>query len=65
MSIFSINNNNDFLCANIIEDRAQWRDKTKALSNLVIEEQRVSRQWMDEVARQLGRKGSIKAIVFF
>ena len=40
MAMFSINNNNnDFLCANILEDQAQWRDKTKVLSNLVIEEQ--------------------------
>ena len=30
------NNDNDFLCANILEDRAQWRDKTKGLSNLII-----------------------------
>ena len=35
-----INNNNDnnFLCANILGDKAQWRDKTKRLSNLVIVE---------------------------
>ena len=53
MSIFSINNNNiDFLCANILEDRAQWQDKTKALSNIVIVEQCVSRQWIDEEARK-------------
>ena len=65
LSIFPINNNNnDFLCANILEDRAQWRDKTKALSNLVIVEQCVSRQWIDERARKLGRVGSIKAIGF-
>ena len=67
MALFSINNNNnnnDFLCANILEDRAQCRDKTKALSNLVIVEQCVSRQWMDEGARKLGRIGSIKAIGF-
>ena len=65
MSIFSINNNNtDFLCANILEDRAQWRDKTKALSNLVIVEQCVSRQWRGEGARKLGRIGSIKVIGF-
>ena len=25
------NNNNDFLCANIFEDQAQWHDKTKGL----------------------------------
>ena len=28
---------NDFLCANIHEDQAQWRNKTKGLSKLVIE----------------------------
>ena len=37
------NNNNDFLCANILEDQAQWRDKTKELSNCVNVEQCVSR----------------------
>ena len=31
------NNNNHFFSANILEDRAQWRDKTKGLSILVIE----------------------------
>ena len=36
-------NNNDFLCANILEDQAQWRDKTKGLSNCVNVEQCVSR----------------------
>ena len=36
------NNNNDFLCANILEDQAQWRDKTKGLSNCVNVEQCVS-----------------------
>ena len=41
-------NNNDFLCANILEDQAQWRDKTKGLSNCVNVEQCVSRWWMDE-----------------
>ena len=35
--------NNDFLCANILEDQAQWRDKTKGLSNCVNVEQCVSR----------------------
>ena len=35
-------NNNDFLCANILEDQAQWRDKTKVLSNCVNVEQCVS-----------------------
>ena len=31
------NNNNGFFCANILEDQAQWRDKTKGLRKLVIE----------------------------
>ena len=31
------NNNNDFFCANILEGQAHWRDKTKGLSKLVIE----------------------------
>ena len=31
------NNNNDFFSANVLEDQAQWRDKTKGLSKLVIE----------------------------
>ena len=31
------NNNNHFFSAKIGEDRAQWRDKTKGLSRLVIE----------------------------
>ena len=53
---------NDFLCANILEDQAQWRDKTKGLSNHVIVKQCVSRQWMDEVARKLRRIGSINEI---
>ena len=30
-------NYNDFFCANILKDQAQWRDKTKGLSKLVIE----------------------------
>ena len=56
------NNNNDFFCANILEDQAQWRDKTKGLSKLIIVKQCVSRQWMDEEARRLRRIGSIKEI---
>ena len=40
---FDINNNNNFLCANILEDQAQWRYKTKGLSNCVNVEQCVSR----------------------
>ena len=58
------NNNNDFLCANILEDQAQWRDKTKGLSNCVNVEQCVSRWWMDEGSRKLRRIGSIKEICF-
>ena len=58
------NNNNDLFCANILEDQAQWRDKTKGLSKLVIVKQCVSRQWMDEEARRLRRIGSIKEIGF-
>ena len=30
------NNNNDYLCANSLEDQTQWCNKTKGLSNLVI-----------------------------
>ena len=30
------NNNNDFFCANILEDQALWRDRTKGLTKLVI-----------------------------
>ena len=30
------NNNNDFLCANIPKDPAQWSNKTKGLNNLII-----------------------------
>ena len=29
-------NNNDFFCANILEDQAQWRNKTKGLRKRVI-----------------------------
>ena len=29
---FINNNNNDFFCANILKDQAQWHDKTKGLS---------------------------------
>ena len=34
--IYQTTYNNNFLCVNIVEDQAQWRDKTKGLSNLVI-----------------------------
>ena len=30
------NHCDDFVCVNILEDRAQWCDKTKGLSNLII-----------------------------
>ena len=33
------NNNNDFLCANILKDRALWCDQTKGLTNLLIVQQ--------------------------
>ena len=36
----------DFLCANILEDQAQWPDKTKGLRKLVIVKQSVSYQRM-------------------
>ena len=26
--VFISNNTNDFLCANILDDQVQWRDKT-------------------------------------
>ena len=48
------NNNNDFFCANIVEDQAQWRDKTKGLSKLVIVKQCVSHQWVDGWMKKLG-----------
>ena len=31
------NNNSNFFCANILENQAQWRDKTGGLINLIIE----------------------------
>ena len=31
--------NNDFFCTNILEDQAQWCDKTEGLSKLVIVKQ--------------------------
>ena len=41
---FSLNNNNtDFFCAYILKDLAQWCDKAKGLSKLVIVKQCVSR----------------------
>ena len=42
------NNNDDFLCANILEDRDQWRDKTNGFSNVVIVQQCALHQRMDE-----------------
>ena len=56
------NNNNDFFCANVLEDQAQWRDKTKGLSKLVIVKQCVSCQWVDGEARRLRRICGIKEI---
>ena len=56
---YNNNNNSDFLCTNILEDLAQWRDKTKGLSNLVIVKPCVSRQWMDEGAWTLRMIGGI------
>ena len=53
-----------FFCANFLEDQAQWREKTKGLSKLVIARQCVSRQCMDEGARKLRTIGSIKEIGF-
>ena len=35
-----VSNNDDFLGANIIDDQSQWRDKTKGLINLIIENYR-------------------------
>ena len=38
MSVNNNNNNNsNFFCANILENQAQWRDKTRGLINLIIE----------------------------
>ena len=54
----------DFFCANILEDQAQWGDKTKGLNKFMILKQCVSRQWMDEEARKLRRIRSIKEIGF-
>ena len=31
------NNNSNFFCANILENQAQWCDKTRGLINLIIE----------------------------
>ena len=39
------NNNNDFFCANILEDQAQWHDKTKGLSKLIIVKQSSMDGW--------------------
>ena len=63
--MFNNNNDDDFFCANILENQSQWRDKTKGLSKLVIVKQCVSRQWMDEEARRLRRIGSNKEIGFY
>ena len=62
--MYDENNNNDLFCGNIHEDQAQWRDKTKGLSKLVIVKQSLNRQCMGEEARMLRRIGSIKEIGF-
>ena len=36
VNILNNNNNNDLLCANILEDQARWRDRIMGLCNLVI-----------------------------
>ena len=36
-SYLNNNNNSNFFCANILENQAQWRDKTRGLINLIIE----------------------------
>ena len=56
------NNNSNFFCANILENQAQWCDKTINQSHN--RKQCVSRQRMDEEARRLRRIGSIKDIGF-
>ena len=53
-------NNNNFFCANILEVQAQWRDKSKGLSKLIIINQCMSRQRTDDDARI----GNIKEIGF-
>ena len=59
------NSNNELFCTNILEDHAQWHDKTNGLSKLIIVKQCMSHQWMDEDARKLRRIGSIKGIHSF
>ena len=44
----NVNNNDDFLCVNILEGRDQWRDKTKGFSNIVIVQQCAPHRRMDE-----------------
>ena len=56
--------NNDFFWANVLEDQAQWRDKTKELSKLVIVKQCVGRQWMDRDATKVRAISSIREIRF-
>jgi len=36
IALIIYNNDDDFLCANILEDRAQWRDKTKIKINILL-----------------------------
>ena len=44
------NNNINFFCANILENQAQWRDKTSGLITLIIESNaRVVNGWMEKL----------------
>ena len=52
LSLLLLSNNKDFLCANMLEDQAQWCDKTKGLCKLVI------------INNALRRIGSIREIGF-
>ena len=53
-------NDDDVLCANILEDRAQWRHNTNGLSSHVIVKQCASRRRMGEDAKNLRRIGILK-----
>ena len=65
MTIVSINSNNtnDFLCANILEDQAQWRYRNQEIKQSRNRRECANRQRMDEGDRNL-RRGNIKAIGF-
>ena len=44
------NNNSNFVCANILENQAQWRDKTRGFINLIIESNAwVVNGWMEKL----------------